>query len=98
MTKYIALYKQGQMAWINAESFFEATKQAVDLLEPEKEIPPFLGDKTGKHQSAWFGEEKRHETSEYREWKLDKQRIESYNKGRRMGLYCVKEFMPNLGE
>lgn len=97
MNKYIALYKQGPMAWINAESFLEATKKAIDMLEPEKEIPVFLGYKTEQYKSAWFVEkEKRRETSEYQQWKIDKQRIESYNKGRRVGLYKVQEFMPKI--
>jgi len=93
MNKYVALYKQGQMAWINAIDLVDAANKAKALEEREQEVPKPPKRFEEYRKCDWSETISVRESDEYKKWKLDKQRIESYNKGRRMNLYCVKEFM-----
>ena len=98
MTKYIALYKQGEMAWINAINLVDAANKAKALEEPEQDIPEAPKRFEEYHKCDWTETISVRESKEYQQWRLDKQRIEGYNKGRRAGLYKVQEFMPDLNK
>lgn len=91
MKKFIAKYKQGKMAWINAENFLDAVNKAI-ALEEEKVEYPEAPERFEKYEIPYFGQKIR-ETAKYREWRAEKNRIENHNQTCRVGLISVHEFM-----
>jgi hypothetical protein len=99
MRKYVATYHcpngKHKINWIGAEDFESASREAVARIEKEKGEPVAPSESFEKYkQDNFFRTEKRRLTSEAREYRLELERVRSYNQNRRAFLFKLQEFMP----